>query len=108
MSEIPEAGQKKGWFQRLTSGLQKSSRQFTDNVVSTFVKKPLDTEALDNLEDLLIQADLGVDASARIVEAFSEERFGAGASDSYASVGGTDISGTGRGADVGGTPPTVG
>jgi fused signal recognition particle receptor len=82
MSENPEAGQKKGWFQRLTSGLQKSSRQFTDNVVSTFVRKPLDTEALDELEDLLIQADLGVDASARIVEAFSEERFGSGASDS--------------------------
>jgi fused signal recognition particle receptor len=73
---------KKGWFQRLTSGLQKSSRQFTDNVVSTFTKKPLDTEALDELEDLLIQADLGVDASARIVEAFSEERFASGASDS--------------------------
>jgi fused signal recognition particle receptor len=73
---------KKGWFQRLTSGLQKSSRQFTDNVVSTFTKKPLDTEALDELEDLLIQADLGVDASARIVQAFSEERFASGASDS--------------------------
>ena len=81
MSETLDAGAKKGWFQRLTSGLQKSSRQLTDSVVSTFARKPLDTEALDALEDLLIQADLGVDASARIVEAFSEERFGSTASD---------------------------
>ena len=81
MSDTPEAGARKGWFQRLASGLQKSSRQLTDSVVSTFTRKPLDTEALDELEDLLIQADLGVDASARIVEAFSEERFGSAASD---------------------------
>ena len=82
MSETLDGGAKKGWFQRLTSGLQKSSRQFTDSVVSALVRKPLDTDALDELEELLIQADLGVDASARIVEAFSEERFAAGASDS--------------------------
>ena len=81
MSEILDGGAKKGWFQRLTSGLQKSSRQFTDSVVSTLVKKPLDTDTLDELEELLIQADLGVDASARIVEAFSEERFASGAGD---------------------------
>ena len=81
MSEILDGGAKKGWFQRLTSGLQKSSRQFTDSVVSTLVKKPLDTDTLDELEELLIQADLGVDASARIVEAFSEQRFASGASD---------------------------
>ncbi len=77
MSTIDPAAPKKGWFQRLTTGLTKSSRQFTDQVVSTFVKKPLDNDALDELEELLIQADLGVDASARIVEAFSLERFGA-------------------------------
>ena len=81
MSETLDGGAKKGWFQRLTSGLQKSSRQFTDSVVSALVKKPLDTEALDELEDLLIQPDMGVDASARIVEAFSEERFASGAGD---------------------------
>ena len=81
MSEILDGGAKKGWFQRLTSGLQKSSRQFTDSVVSALVKKPLDTATLDELEELLIQADLGVDASARIVEAFSEERFASGAGD---------------------------
>ncbi|WP_174301455.1 signal recognition particle-docking protein FtsY [Caulobacter sp. S45] len=77
MSSTDPVAPKKGWFQRLATGLTKSSRQFTDQVVSTFVKKPLDNDALDELEELLIQADLGVDASARIVEAFSLERFGA-------------------------------
>ena len=82
MTTIDPAAPKKGWLQRLTTGLQKSSRQFTDQVVSTLVRKPLDNDALDALEELLIQADLGVDASARIVEAFSLERFGASPSES--------------------------
>ena len=81
MTDPQTARPKAGWLQRLTSGLQRSSRQLTDQVVSTFVKRTLDTEALDELEELLIQADLGVDASARIVEAFSRERFGGQASD---------------------------
>ena len=81
MTTTDPAAPKKGWFQRLTTGLTKSSRQFTDQVVSTFVKKPLDNDALDELEELLIQADLGVDASSRIVEAFSLERFGASPSE---------------------------
>ncbi|WP_158914342.1 signal recognition particle-docking protein FtsY [Caulobacter sp. S45] len=78
----PNPGKPKtGWLQRLTSGLQRSSRQFTDQVVSTFTKRALDEAALDELEELLIQADLGVDASARIVEAFARERFGGMATD---------------------------
>jgi fused signal recognition particle receptor len=81
MNETSEAGGKKGWFQRLTAGLSKSSRQLSDGVVNTLVKKTLDYDTLDELEDLLIQADLGVEASARIVQAFSTERFGAQASE---------------------------
>jgi fused signal recognition particle receptor len=67
---------KKGWFQRLTSGLQRSSRHLSDQVTSAFLKKRLDQEALDELEELLIEADLGVDAAARVTEAFAEARFG--------------------------------
>ncbi|MGC1304866.1 MAG: signal recognition particle-docking protein FtsY [Caulobacteraceae bacterium] len=81
MTDANPAKPKTGWLQRLTSGLQRSSRQFTDQVVSSFTKRPLDEAALDELEELLIQADLGVDASARIVEAFARERFGGMASD---------------------------
>ncbi|HYE41893.1 MAG TPA: signal recognition particle-docking protein FtsY [Caulobacteraceae bacterium] len=68
--------QKKGWFQRLTQGLTKSSQQMTEQVVSTFVKQPLDQAKLDELEEMLIENDLGPAAAARITERFAELRFG--------------------------------
>jgi fused signal recognition particle receptor len=74
---MADEGQKKGWFARLTEGLTRSSRQMTDQVVSVLTKMQLDEEALATLEDLLIESDLGPEASARIVEAFGRERFGA-------------------------------
>ncbi len=82
MTDAQDAAPKKGWFQRLTVGLSKSSRHISDQVVGVFVKRPLDQEALDDLEEMLIQADLGIDAAGRIVEAFSQERFGKEASES--------------------------
>jgi fused signal recognition particle receptor len=74
---MADEGQKKGWFARLTEGLTRSSKQMTDQVVSVLTKMQLDEEALATLEDLLIESDLGPEASARIVEAFARERFGA-------------------------------
>ncbi|MDX5329841.1 MAG: signal recognition particle-docking protein FtsY [Caulobacteraceae bacterium] len=68
--------QKKGWFQRLTDGLSRSSRQLSEQVVSGLVKQPLDQAKLDELEEMLIEADLGPTSAARITEAFAAERFG--------------------------------
>ena len=68
--------QKKGWFQRLTDGLSRSSRQLSDQVVSGLVKQPLDQAKLDELEEMLIEADLGPASAAKITEAFAAERFG--------------------------------
>lgn len=67
---------KKGWFQRLTSGLSRSSKQMTEQVVSTFTKQPLDQAKLDELEEMLIEADLGPHSAARITERFAAEKFG--------------------------------
>ncbi len=67
---------KKGWFQRLSDGLSRSSRQMTDQVVASFVKEPLSEAALDQLEEHLLESDLGPAASARIVERFRDLRFG--------------------------------
>ncbi|MHB8285732.1 MAG: signal recognition particle receptor subunit alpha, partial [Caulobacteraceae bacterium] len=69
MTTTPDAAPKTGWFKRLTTGLQRSSRHLTDQVVGNFVRKPLDMEALDRLEEMLIESDLGPDAAARITEA---------------------------------------
>ena len=74
MSDAP--GQKKGWFQRLADGLTRSSKQMTEQVVSVLTKMQLDEEALATLEDVLIEADLGPEASERIVKRFGLERFG--------------------------------
>ena len=68
--------QKKGWFQRLTDGLSRSSKQMTDNLVGGLVKQPLDQAKLDELEEMLIEADLGPHSAARITERFGAERFG--------------------------------
>ncbi len=67
---------KKAWFQRLTDGLSRSSKQMSEQVAAVFVKRPLDQEQLDALEEMLIEADLGPHAAARITAAFAEERFG--------------------------------
>lgn len=79
MSDKPE--QKKGWFQRLTSGLTRSSQAMTEQVTGVFTKKPLDQAQLDALEEMLIEADLGPQIAARITEAFGKARFGKSSTD---------------------------
>jgi fused signal recognition particle receptor len=73
---------KKGWFQRLTDGLSRSSKQMTDQVVGSFVKAPLDEAKLDELEEMLIEADLGPHSAARIRGRFAAERFSKSADES--------------------------
>jgi fused signal recognition particle receptor len=67
---------KKGWLSRLTGGLKRSSNAITQGVVSLVTKKKLDSEALEELEDILIQADLGVDTAMAITTRLEDERFG--------------------------------
>jgi fused signal recognition particle receptor len=61
-----------GWLSRLSGGLKKSSQKFTD----VFTKKKLDQDALDELEEALIMADLGPKTAAKIIADFSANRFG--------------------------------
>lgn len=72
---------KKGWFQRLADGLTRSTRQMTEQVVAAIVKRPLDQAMLDDLEEMLIEADLGPAAAGRVAEAFGKARFGREASE---------------------------
>jgi fused signal recognition particle receptor len=65
-----------GWLQRLSQGLSKSSRQFSEQVTSVLTKKRLDAEDLEALEDMLVEADLGAAAAARVAAAFGRARFG--------------------------------
>ncbi len=69
-----------GWFSRLKAGLTKTSNKLTDGITSVFAKRKLDPETLEELEDLLIQADLGVDTAARISDALAKGRYDKGIS----------------------------
>ncbi len=66
---------KKGFFSRLANGLSRSSSKLSDGVAAIFTKKKLDDETLEELEDLLISADLGVVAAARVTTALAKDRF---------------------------------
>jgi fused signal recognition particle receptor len=65
----------KGWFQRLRSGLSRSSDALTTGITSIFTQRKLDRETIEELEDILIQADLGLDTATRITDALAEGRF---------------------------------
>ncbi|MDQ8029715.1 MAG: signal recognition particle-docking protein FtsY, partial [Brevundimonas sp.] len=56
-------------------------KQMTEQVVATFVKEPLSDKALEQLEEHLLESDLGPAATDRIVERFRELRFSAGANE---------------------------
>lgn len=71
-SDLPE---KKGWFARLRDGLAKSSRRLVDGISGLFVKRRLDAATLEELEDLLITADLGVETAARLTANLAREKF---------------------------------
>jgi len=73
--ETPQV-EKKGWLSRLREGLSKSTKKVAESITSLFTKKKLDQQTLDDLEDVLIQADLGVAVAARLVGKLSKERFG--------------------------------
>jgi len=64
------------FFNRLKEGLSRSTTRITETLTTVFKKRRLDDEALEELEELLISADLGVDAAARVIAAFRRSRFG--------------------------------
>jgi fused signal recognition particle receptor len=59
----------------LREGLSKSSKSLTGNITSIFTKRKLDADTLQDLEDVLIQADLGVAMATRITEEVSRGRY---------------------------------
>lgn len=73
---VPAAQPKRTWFQRLREGLSRTSSQLTGQITSLFTKRKLDDATLQDLEDLLIQADLGVETALRITDTLASERYG--------------------------------
>jgi len=66
---------KASWFGRLKSGLTKSSKKLVDGIADLVVKRKLDQQTLDDLEDLLITGDLGTATAAQLTASLSASRF---------------------------------
>ena len=65
-----------GWFSRLKAGLSRSSGSLTAKIASVVAKRRLDDATLEELEEALIAADLGVETSALLVKALAKDRYG--------------------------------
>ncbi|MFG1343643.1 signal recognition particle-docking protein FtsY [Xanthobacter autotrophicus DSM 431] len=65
---------RKGFWSRLASGLARTASSLGQGITDLVSKRKLDAETLEELEDVLIRADLGVETSMRIVEAVGKGR----------------------------------
>ena len=68
--------QKKGWLVRLRAGLSRTSSRLSDGISGIFTGRKLDDAALEDLEDLLITSDLGVETAAKLSAELARTRLG--------------------------------
>jgi fused signal recognition particle receptor len=64
-----------GWLAKLRRGLAKSSARLSDGITGIFTKRKLDAASLEELEELLIAADLGPSVAAKLADALRKRRF---------------------------------
>ncbi|MGP8233147.1 MAG: signal recognition particle-docking protein FtsY [Methylovirgula sp.] len=72
---VAEPIAKPSWWTRLRQGLSRSSQSIGGGIADIFTKRKLDSETLQDLEEVLIRADLGASASLRIAEAVGKGRY---------------------------------
>src|SRR5690242_13325452 len=70
-SETP----KLSWWRRLSAGLKRTSGALGTAVADLVTKRKLDRAMLDDIEDVLLRADLGTSVAARIAEAVGAGRY---------------------------------
>ncbi|OPB30363.1 signal recognition particle-docking protein FtsY [Bartonella sp. WD12.1] len=72
---LPIEQKEVAWFERLKKGLSLSSQQLSDSLGAFFIKKKLDEDTLQELENILIQADLGVETATRITDILASSHY---------------------------------
>jgi fused signal recognition particle receptor len=70
-----QATEQQGWWRRLSSGLKRTSASIGGAIADLVSKRKLDQAMLDEIEEILIRADLGVDSAAQIAAAVGEGRY---------------------------------
>jgi fused signal recognition particle receptor len=70
-----QATEPQNWWQRLSGGLKRTSASIGGAIADVVVKRRLDQAMLDEIEEVLIRADLGVDSAAKVAAAVGEGRY---------------------------------
>ena len=60
------SGEGRGWLDRLRAGLRRSSSRLSEGIGAILSRRRLDAAAVEELEELLIMSDLGVEAAGRL------------------------------------------
>jgi fused signal recognition particle receptor len=68
-------GGKRSWLSRMRAGLNTSAQALGEGISGIFTKRKLDEEALEELEELLITSDIGLEVASRVTAALARDRF---------------------------------
>jgi len=71
----PAPEQRSSWWARLSLGLSRTSNSIWEGLAAILSKRKLDADMLEDLEDVLIRADLGIATAARISKAIGQGRY---------------------------------
>src|SRR5581483_7082026 len=70
--------EKQSWWRRLSGGLKRTSSSLGGALTDLISKRKLDAAALEEIEDALIRADLGVETAGRIAQTLGDGRYDKG------------------------------
>ena len=92
MNDTTPETTKLSWWRRLSSGLKRTSSSLGTAVADLVTKRKLDRAMLDDIEDVLLRADLGTEVAARIAAAVGDGRYDKAISADDVKIGGRDRS----------------
>jgi fused signal recognition particle receptor len=75
MNDTTPGTTKLSWWRRLSSGLKRTSSSLGSAVAALVTKRKLDRAMLEDIEDVLLRADLGTEVAARIASAVGAGRY---------------------------------
>lgn len=71
--QVPETAPKLSFFQRIKKGLSRTSSSLSNGLANLLLgKKEIDDELLEDIETLLLTADIGIDATTEIIDSITD------------------------------------